>query len=303
MQVKNIHPIEFLERRGGVFSVIKGAVSLLCLYFLYSQFTAKKVDFSFDTLPDSFFKIALFQVILMGGNWSLEILRWKTSFQASEKISTKTAATDVLGGLAMNWVIPGTAGDFITRIASKQDRYKATSALLLNRMIMLALTSALGIFGVAHFADLNFEFRYELLLYILSGSVLFFLYRKYLGKFFAYFKETNGKTYWSIGLLSILRYVVFIVQYLILLKLFLPQLNPVLLLAGIGWIFAARSLVPSFLGGAGVREASAFLFFQGLVPDLSLVIIPVFFLWLLNTVFPSIVGLILIWKLRLKIAE
>lgn len=303
MQVKNIHSIEFLKKKNGVFAAAKILISVFCLYFLFTQFREKDIVFSSVSLPKYFYQVLVLQVLLMVFNWYLEALRWRASFRSTERITIGKALTEVLSGLAMNWVLPATFGDFLARVISKRDKYKATSAIFLNRMMMMGLTSIFGIFGALHYADLKFEVKYEFLLFPLLGFALFLALRKYLTKFITYFKELDRKTYWAVTLLSVVRYSVFTMQYLILLSLFLPSLSTKMILAGVGWIFVARSVVPSFLGGIGVREASALLFYEGLVSDLSMVIIPVFFLWLLNTVFPSLVGLILIWKLRIKIAE
>lgn len=235
-------------------------------------------------------------------NWYLEALRWKISNVSSESITVRRAFTEVLSGLAMNWVLPATSGDFVARVISKKDKYRATSAILLNRLMMLALTSIFGVFGALHYTGLTFQIEYQFLLVPALLLILVFTLRNYLKRFLDYFHELDGKIYWKVTLLSVVRYSVFTLQYLILLHLFLPSVSIKMTIAGIGWIFAARSVVPSFFGGVGVREASAFLFFYGLVTDLSLVIIPVFILWLLNTVLPSLIGLILIWKLRIKIA-
>ena len=273
------------------------------MYFLFTQFREKEILFSAESLPSYFYQVLILQVVLMMVNWYLEGLRWKVSFRSDESIGVGKALTEVLSGLALNWVLPVTTGDFLARLMSKKNKYKATSAIFLNRLIMLGLTSAFGIYGALHFAELNFELKYEFVLAPVLALVLFFLARQYLQKFLVYFKEVDSKTYWAIISLSVLRYTIFTIQYVIFLKLFMPSVAVAMILAGTGWIFMARSIIPSFFGGIGVREASALLFFQQLAPDLSLVIIPVFFLWMLNTVFPSLVGLILIWKLRIKIAE
>ena len=116
-------------------------------------------------------------------------------------------------------------------------------------------------------------------------------------KFLSYFSQLKRKTFWRIILISVGRYFIFSTQFLILIHFFNPTLDLWLIAAGVGWIFFVRTSIPAFFGGLGLREASAFLFFQSLVTDTSTIIIPVFILWILNTAIPSILGSILIWKL------
>ena len=103
--------------------------------------------------------------------------------------------------------------------------------------------------------------------------------------------------------LSLLRYVIFTFQFYLVLSLFLPELAWYLILLGIGWIFLFRSVIPSFLGNFGVREASAIVFFQAYVPDVSIVLIPCLIIWMINTVIPSILGTVYVFKLKLNIAQ
>ena len=300
MQVKNIHLIDFGKKKDKSWSLLKILITVACLYFLVHQFQSQNISFR-GVLPDFLIPILILELFFMSLNWYLEAFRWKISIKSFEEISLPDAWIDVLSGLAMNWVFPFTTGDLLARIRAKKDRYKTTSAILLNRGIMLLFTSLLGMYGIIYFMEIapRFDYLIILILIIVVAEVIF---RKHLKKFLSYFTELEKRILWKIILISLSRYLVFVCQFLTLLYVFLPTLDVSTLLAGVGWVFFIRSTVPSLLGGIGLREASALLFFQGLIPNNSMVIIPIFLLWLINTVLPSIGGLILIWKLRVKIA-
>jgi hypothetical protein len=102
--------------------------------------------------------------------------------------------------------------------------------------------------------------------------------------------------------LSMLRYAVFTFQFYVLLSAFNPALSFSLLVAGVGWIFLFRSVVPSLFGNLGVREAGALLFFEAHVPDMMLVLVPSLLIWLINTVAPSVLGLYFLLKYKTKLA-
>ncbi len=292
--------MDLFSWKKGVWNLLKVLVSLSCIAFIYFQIRSNGDLWKPTLFPHGFFAILPLLLVLMFINWYFEVYRWKVSIESFEKITTSEAWVDVLGGLAMNWVMPFTSGDFLIRLSAKWDRYQATSAIMLNRMIMLVLTLFFGAYGIMVFGKVNVDFPVYLLTLFLLIPILA---RKWLWKFFKYFEGLGFRTLLKVGLLSIVRYAVFVIQFLLILYLFLPNLGIPTLLAGVGWIFFFRSIVPSILGGIGLREASAFFFFQSYVSDLSLVIMPVTIIWLINTVIPSIGGSLLIWKLRFNIAQ
>ncbi len=235
-------------------------------------------------------------------NWYLESYRWKISVHSFEKISLKDAAKDVLSGLAMNWVMPFTSGDVISRLADKRNKRFAAIAIALNRGIMLFLTCAFGLFGITTFyAGKSTNFHFILFSICIFLIVCLLFTRTYFLKKDQFTLLRTVTLIKVIGI-SLLRYLIFTAQFFIILKLFLPDLDSYMLLSGLGWVFFFKSMIPSLFGGLGLREASAMVFFEQLVPNISLVLFPVFILWVINTVLPSIFGTLLIWKLKLKIA-
>lgn len=277
---------------------MKTSVTVLCFYFLTSQFQNKNVSFSNFEFPSLLAPILVLQFFMMVLNWSLELLRWKISLDFVERISWKQAAIDVLGGLTMNWILPFTAGDYLTRILSKRDKYKTTSAILLNRTIMFSLTFALGIFGMVSLLHIKFDAASMIVLMGIVILVLVLIVKMTSEKFLSYFKELDRSILTKIIGISVGRYLVFFLQFIILLRLFNGGLLLKDIIAGIGWIFFVRTSIPSLLGGLGLRETSAFFYFQPLISDMSTVILPVFLLWVLNTAIPSIFGALLLWKIK-----
>jgi len=300
MQVKNNTSIDMGKTKKWSWIAFKAFITIVSFYFIHDQFEDRTVTQSLD-FPDHFISIMIFQFFLMIVNWILEIHRWKISVDSSEKISFRQASIDVLGGLTMNWIVPFTVGDFITRIATKRDKYKATSAIFLNRVIMLFLTLLVGLHGLISLLHVNG-------LYLMVGAsilaaVLFVADRVTHGRFSRYFTELNRKTLWKIILISICRYGIFFLQFIILIAIFNPELATVTISAGIGWVFLVRTSIPSLFGGVGLREASALFFFQNLVTDTVTVVFPVFVLWVLNTAIPSLLGSLLLWKFKTHNSE
>ncbi|MEM6830592.1 MAG: hypothetical protein AAGA66_07040 [Bacteroidota bacterium] len=235
-------------------------------------------------------------------NWYLESYRWKISIHSFQPFSIKEAAMDVLRGLAMNWIMPFTSGDLIARLTGKENKRLVGIAIALNRAIMLFITCVFGCYGVISFADTSSHRPFlGIFLLILTSIVFFILIRNYSLKKFQFPLLERNRVMVIIGI-SILRYAIFTLQFFIILKVFLPDLSNQILLSGLGWMFFFKSVIPSLFGGLGLREASAMIFFEKFVPNMSHVLFPIFLMWMINNALPSFLGALLVWKLKLKIA-
>lgn len=296
MQIKN-NRANILQNPW-LIGAIKVVLLVGCLYFIFTKLQNQSFDLKEIEWPDKFWITVAFVSVLMILNWYLEALRWKISVKSFESISMSEAWRTILGGLALNWVLPFTSGDLVARIAQQSDKYKATAAAMLNRVIMLCFTLMLGLYGVNRLA-ISYEWNIWSIGLVLLGVVIGILVlRKRIRRFLIYFQELKRSTFLLITSISFIRYVVFVVQFYLLLPLFFPLLNAELIVAGIGWVFLVRSVLPLFFGGVGVREASGILFFEPYVADIQLIIVPIFLIWIINTVIPSIAGLIFIMRFK-----
>lgn len=281
---------------------LKLSLFVTAVFFVVDRFQDQSIDLRYVKLPDEFPSVFSLVVVLMLVNWSLEGWRWKVSVEQYEPISFVQSMKIVLHGLALNLLIPFTAGDAVARIVPMKDKYQTTSAMILNRTIMLLITLTFGIYGLYTFTGQNVSIHFLVPILLAVLAICTFIFRDKLERFLDYFRSLNHTIVMKVLGLSVVRYLVFVTQFLLLLGIFLPEISVLLLVAGTGWIFFVRSVLPSLIGGIGIREASAVLFFDHLVGDMSMVVVPIFMLWLLNTLLPSVIGLIAILKLKVKIA-
>lgn len=280
-------------------TLLKVLILVLCMMFIREQMM--DYDFIFPKVDSDLLLMTLSLVfLLMPLNWYLEGLRWKVSLPF-EQLSVHGAIRTVLSGLALNWIIPFTGGDVASRLLEAKDKKKTIAALGFNRIVILGVTAVYGgIAAVFYFGwSLDYLTGIIFLLAILGAALLFSL--KINSSFFRYTISFNVA--FKVIALTMLRYVIFTTQFFILLNFFNPNLSPMLLLLGIGWIFLFRSFIPSLFGNLGVREASSVVFFQEFVTDLNLIIFPCLIIWVINTVIPSIIGLLSIATLQLKLAK
>ena len=277
---------------------VKGAVAALALYFIYEQFQNAEVSVREVDWPDNSFTVIFLVLLLMPVNWCLEALRWKYSLASVEQLSLKNSLLIILTGLALNWVTPFSSGDLVSRLSRVKDKYQGTSAIVVNRGMMFVITLIFGLLSIHSYStylDLDKVLIVVMMLFVLIA--VFVKLRPKLHKFTAYFRQTGRGRLIGIAVFSIVRYAVFSLQFVLLLQLFLPSLGILKLILGVGWIFFFRTMLPSLFGGAGVREASGLLFFSEVDSPMQ-VLIPTFLIWIINTLVPSLVGLLVItfWK-------
>ncbi len=297
MQIKN--NLSNFIKKPWIIVITKILVLIGCLYFIFIKLNGKSPFDNFES-PDGFWIFLPLVLILMLVNWYLEALRWMISIQTFEAISISKAMKVVLSGLALNWIFPFSTGDLLARISQQHDKYKATSAAILNRGIMMIITIIVGLYG-ASFVAQKLESKSWLIFVALALILIAYLFKERLVNFTNYFKQLKRSVVLQITSLSLLRYFIFSLQFFIMLKLFLdPSVSTQVLIGGIGWIFLARSSLPLFFGGAGVREASGIFFFEPYISNLELVLIPVFLIWIINSVVPSLSGLIFILAFKAR---
>ena len=292
MQIKN--NLSNNLKKSWIIATVKFAVLTGCLYFIASKMREQSFSvYEIEFQPNTYLVIILV-FLLMPLNWMLEAYRWKLSVNQFEEITLKNALEVVLSGLALNWILPFTSGDFIARIAGQKNKYKSSASVVLNRGIMMTFTLLIGLYGIS-FITGEVKLNASLIVGVLFGlAILLSVFKKAIHQFFSFFKQLSVQLLTRLILLSFLRYFVFVFQFYLLLQVFQPQLGFQIIIAGIGWIFFVRSVFPMLLGGIGVREVSGIFFFQSYTSDLASVIIPVFLVWIINTVVPTLFGLVVI---------
>lgn len=308
----------------------KVVVAVLTLYFLYlAIFTAPDTLLSWQGIltaarqSDYTFLLVL-SALLIPANWGLEAWKWQILGQKLEPISYLRAFRAVMVGLTLGFITPNRLGDYAGRVLElkSRERLAGIGAVFIGRFCQLVATVLVGSLGVFYFAGLLLWAGYPaiclgvfFLLLVLSAALLLLLFNahamvavvaavKPLRQFTKYVSVMGRYTFREMNkvlLLSLLRYFVFLLQFVLLLVLFDVRLNAVEYVSGVSVAFFLKSVVPSvsLLSDLGVRELSAMYVFGLLGQERLQVLSASLSLWLLNIVVPSTVGLFFVLRLRL----
>ena len=238
-------------------------------------------------------------------NRFLEILKWKNLVLVIEKISLFTATKQVLAGVTAGLFTPNGIGEYAGK-ALYFPKAATKRVLFLNLIcngIQMVLTIIFGLIGLLYLG-------YTLYFFILIGIgflVLTFLFvtknaniKGYsIGLFLEKITEIPKKIHQKNILLAIARYLTFSHQYYFLFLLFGVEIDYFTLMATITAVYFIASSLPSFqFLDFIVKGSVAIWFFDKLNIDEYVVLFISTFMWLLNVVFPVVIGsyFVLIYK-------
>jgi len=296
-------------------------VVVLMGYLVYKISTSSILD-SIHEIEMIKIELIGFTLLLMMLNWGLETRKWQVLLQNVQKLSFVNAFKSVLAGLSSGLLTPNRIGNFIGRLAyvNKENHNQATVNTLVGNLAQFISTVLMGVIGFSFLLLLKFDIQNNIWICVLSiffSSLACYVYFKPSVINFAPFNKLFGdQTKLSIQEindsrtnlklkvlgLSVVRYIVFCVQYFLLFKAFGLEISTIVLFSLITTVFLLTTLIPSLLfGKLFVRESVAVFVFSLVSIDLSLILLVAFLLWIINLVIPAVIGSVF-WLKQVKYA-
>jgi uncharacterized membrane protein YbhN (UPF0104 family) len=222
----------------------------------------------------------------------------------------------VLTGVAISIFTPNRIGEFAARILFLKNKLNAAVISLLGSLLQLSVTIILGI--AAYLILLSDASNPSLLAFINYRSLIFptiscliiilltLLYlrnRRIPDKIHSLFQILKSYSFNEILLvwcLSLVRFLVFSTQFLLLLKGLGFAANWFDIYIMIAIIFIITSAIPTFaITEIAVRSATSVYFLGMLNPEPVIITTASILLWIFNIVIPAIIGSVFIAKLDL----
>jgi uncharacterized membrane protein YbhN (UPF0104 family) len=329
VQDKELSPPKPKSNQANLLWFAKLVVTVLILSYIYRTFRNEQKGiadvgsvfteiWSVRHLP-----VLISMLLLMPVNWALESLKWQKLISRIIPISFRNAMRGTLTGLAVGVAMPAQLGDTLGRVAAlKSDRrMEAIGAALISNGIQFYVSVLAGAFGWLYlknrldFPDTaRFSINAVLLAVIFLGPAalsfrkqldnwkpgrsIFIKIKEYLNVIGRY---TPAELAISTGY-GLLRYLVFLSQFVLALSLFDFPVSIFELAACVTLIFLAKTLIPAInvLGDLGLREFTALLVFAPFGLPAEQVIAATFLIWILNVLGPILIGIFLIWKYKWK---
>jgi uncharacterized membrane protein YbhN (UPF0104 family) len=299
---------------------IKAVILLLSIVYIFNKLVvANELNFLVQELKISKLSYVVLVFVLMFVNWGLEAWKWQYLLKPLERISFIKSLQSVFSGVTVSIFMPNRIGEFAGRIfyLEKADKIKATIKNFIGSISQLTVTLVFGLAAIAfayyqnvlrldeiELVKKNYWWILMLLVLFLIGC--FFLLKFYGAKFFGTkanyleaFYDVNYKQWLYVFVLSMLRYIVFLMQFYILLMAFDIPVAFQTAVTVIALLFFVSSFIPSFATTEVItRGATAVYLFNLANVDTSLVVIVSLLLWIINLAIPALLGGLFVWKMK-----
>ena len=318
-----------LFRYLGIF--LKGLMLALTFWFIYNRiFTTKNLD----EIVDYFRKylssnenlwMPVLAVLLVFANWAIETAKWRYLILKIENISFLQAFKAVISGVTVSVFTPNRIGEYAGRVIyiKTADRIEATLITVISSLGQLVITLLVGALALLFFVkdyysatvnDWTFYIGLQLyaVLFILmilafvNTSVLTIIlsrirflrlrFKKYI-QVFSYYRQRDLSL---VLFLSFTRFLVFSIQYFLLLNYFGVEITLGEAVVLIPVYLITLTVIPTMtLAELGVREVVSITVFSVISVNEIGMVATVFAIWLINLAVPAIVGTLFVLQTRI----
>ncbi len=302
---------------------LKFVVLVASLVVIYFQFKSRVVSFSnFNLLLEKLYSVKVFfflvfTFILMFLNWSLESYKWKYLLNKVEDISFYKAVKGVLSGLAIGFITPNRVGEFAGKIAYLKSENRANGALMsfVGSSAQLLVTIQVGLIAIAaskYASPVDVFVTPIALVTLVIVSIVWFkldLFLKWISRFEwlqKWNKDTDQlaivseKKMTTVYLISLIRYMVFPLQYFVLFKMLDTSIDFSECLSMTATSYFLLAIVPTYaIAEIGARGSLNLLVFSELNAPFAVLSVTLL-IWMINLIIPALFGAFMIAKFKFQ---
>ena len=316
--------------------LVIATLALSYIFYRIYALPASQLDTFFESVISgkNAITIGIALVLLMIINWGIEAFKWRLLLGQAEKVSIKMAFQAILGGLAVSIFTPNRTGEFLGRvfILKKTDPLKAILLTIVGSFSQLLVTIVFGtvayvIFAPHYLPSVMFESTWlvrgvSITLIIISLVSLFAFFNisvlhrisillpakhsQRIKTGIDAMADCSKPLLFKTLLLSIIRYLVFSIQFYLAIRLMELNFTMAQCMLVIPVLYLVLAAIPTVaLTEIGVRgSVSVFLFGllygnMGLDSEASLAVVSASTLiWLLNIAVPSLAGVLVVFRLK-----
>ena len=278
-------------------------ILLLGVFGFILIYKLKKINWHFHQLELHLLPALLF-VLIIPLNWYLEWKKWHLITEENKLSDSELNKQAFYSGMIASFLTPALSGNFLGRIFyyPKSLRLKLTSHIFIGNFSQSIVALCFGVFATLDIALLEGK---TISIFIVMGVVLLYLFPGKLINVKLHEKTTallsfipSLKLRTHLLILSLLRYVVFLVQYLaVLWSLGIPPTVEVVQIILV--VFLLVTFTPSlFMGKVIVRESIAVGVFELFGYDIFLIAVASTLIWVFSIFMPSAIALLYSRKVK-----
>ena len=268
-------------------------------------------------------------VLLMILNWSIEAQKWKISVESIQPVSFLTSFRAILSGVSFSVNTPNRMGEYLGRVLYMQEgnRLRAVALTIVSSMSQLIITLVAGLLGLIFIKQRiqaaqiikGFDatiwlqaLQYGVVIALLILTLLYFrlsLFTTLVDRLrnsdryswlVKSLKDIRATLQLKLLSLSAVRYVVFIMQYFLLFRLFEVDIGWWQTFSAVSVIFLVLAIIPTFaIAELGLRGNVSLKLLELYSANSLGISITTVTIWLINLVIPAIVGSLLIVSIKI----
>jgi hypothetical protein len=267
-------------------------------------------------------------VALMMLNWTIEAAKWRILVSKVQKVSLFTAVKAVLSGLSFSMFVPNGIGEYVGRIFYMQEgnRLRSISVTIVGSISQILVTIVMGFAGLLYLKNHAWKaviqqqgftgFWLSGVLYMIAMTIVvvaFIYYRlswltalvekiPFVHKY-RYFIQSLELFHWKeltkILPFSVMRYTVFIVQYILMLHIFNVDVNWFDAACTTSVLFLVLVILPTIpVADLGIRGETGMQLFGILSKNASGIFFTAAGIWLLNIIIPAMIGTLCVLSIK-----
>ncbi len=271
----------------------------------------------------------VFLFVLLCANWGIESRKWQLLMHPIEQVSFLTSVKAVLSGLALSLFLPNGFGEYPARALYMQEGNKLRSVALniAGSMAQLIITLLAGIISLVYLRNYTWQTKPQMqglsvlwldgiISMISVGTVLLiaayfrlsWLTRLFIKIPFVYkyrfFIQSLETLHWKklirILNLSFLRFIVFVVQYILVLQLLHVKIDLANAVCTTCVLFLVLAILPTIpFADVGIRSEAGTQLFGLLTPDVFGIVATTSLIWFINLIIPSIAGSLFLLNVKI----
>ena len=263
-------------------------------------------------------------VVLMFVNWSIEAVKWKISVRKIQQVSFFKAFRAVLSGVSFSVSTPNRVGEYLGRVLYMDtgNKLKTISITIVGSISQLIITLLMGCIGLIMLQS-KIEAKHliapiwmEVIIYgviaVLIILTLFYFRLSWIikgigrlpgSRRFAYLinalEDFDATLLIKLLSLSLLRFIVFIVQYYLLFRLFDVQVLWWQGFWSVSVSFLVMAVIPTFaIAELGLRGRIGLILTGLFSTNTAGIIFATAGIWFINLIIPAIAGSLLILSIK-----
>jgi len=292
------------------------------IYLIYRQLISKNVTWInlvdvFVIEKNNLWFLAI-AILLMPFNWFLESLKWKNLVNIIQlNYSFINAITAVLIGVFFGFITPNRIGEFGGRLFNidKSKRIDALNLSFVGGLSQFVVTFFIGFtsFELSSFSIIKFHFIFIfpvilfIILYIyfniktiIKFLVSFKIFKNLAEKYIFTFEITKIALLETL-LITIVRYCVYVIQYILILYFFDVELEFMFLFKIISIMILLQTILPTFaLIDVGIRGNVLLFLLSNQVENQLVIVVSVLLVWILNLVIPAVIGYLIFLNQKME---